>query len=198
MADTDTNTSLHPTGPFLSVASGDLEARLYRDSGHLELAGPDLAGAPQAVTITLAPPAAVIGGQLHRLGQVISSTPITHGVECAHALAAGTARIRLAFVQPAVVRFEVVDWGNETPTSTSLVGASPGNERFYGFGEKFNTLDQTGRTAHMLTFDHPGAKGDHSYKPAVVCQHSGLRSSSRLDRGKQFRDVRHDARSFHH
>lgn len=165
MADTDTNTSLHPTGPFLSVASGDLEARLYRDSGHLELAGPDLAGAPQAVTITLAPPAAVIGGQLHRLGQVISSTPITHGVECAHALAAGTARTRLAFVQPAVVRFEVVDWGNETPTSTSLVGASPGNERFYGFGEKFNTLDQTGRTAHMLTFDHPGAKGDHSYKP---------------------------------
>ena len=80
MADTDATTGLHPAGAFLSIDSGPLQARLYRDSGHLELVGPDLAGAAHAVTITLAPPGAVIGGQLRRLGRVVSSTLLADGL----------------------------------------------------------------------------------------------------------------------
>ena len=125
MADTDATTGLHPAGAFLWLDSGPLQARLYQDSGHVEFVGPDLAGAAHAVTVTLAPPAAVIGGQLRRLGRVVSSTSLADGLECIQALDGKTARTRLAFVQPAVLRFEVADWGAEPPTSTSLVGASP-------------------------------------------------------------------------
>jgi alpha-D-xyloside xylohydrolase len=165
MADPDTSVSLRPTGPFLHVDSGPLQARIYQNSGHIELAGPDLGGAAHAVTVTIAPAASVVAGQLRRLGRIASSTAIPNGLECVQALDGSMARTRLAFVQPDIMRFEVTDWGGETPSTTSLVGASPGSERFYGFGEKFDALDQSGRTVNMLTFDHPGTKGDHSYKP---------------------------------
>lgn len=165
MADLDANVGLTPSGAFLQLASGPLQARIYQLSGHIQLSGPDLAGAPHGLTVTLAPPAAMIGGQLRRLGRVISSVPAGNGIECVHALDAGTARTRLAFVDASVLQFEVTDWDAQVPAMTSLAGAASGTERFYGFGEKFNALDQSGRTVEMLTFDHPGAKGDRSYKP---------------------------------
>jgi hypothetical protein len=49
---------------------------------------------------------------------------------------------------------------------TAIEGASPVEEHFYGFGEKFDRLDQGGKTVHNLTFDEPGNKGDRSYKVA--------------------------------
>jgi alpha-D-xyloside xylohydrolase len=165
MADPDTNVSLRPTGPFLHIDQGPLQARIYQDSGHIELVGPDLGGAAHAVTITIAPPASLIANQLRRLGRVVSSTAIPNGLECAQTLDGATAHTRLAFIAPEILRFEVIDWGGQTPSRTSLVTASASDERFYGFGEKFNVLDQAGRTVNMLTFDHPGPKGDHSYKP---------------------------------
>ena len=40
------------------------------------------------------------------------------------------------------------------------------SEHFYGFGEKFNALDQAGKAVRIETFDNPGDKGDRSYKAA--------------------------------
>src|SRR5262249_28416631 len=37
-------------------------------------------------------------------------------------------------------------------------------EQFYGFGEKFDAVDQAGRSVRILTFDDPGTRKDHSYK----------------------------------
>ena len=48
---------LQPAGAFLSFDQGLLQARIYQDTGHVELAGPDLAGAPAANIIRFAPPA---------------------------------------------------------------------------------------------------------------------------------------------
>jgi hypothetical protein len=53
----DVNWVLQPTGPFLSFTSGPLEARIYSNSGHIELAGPNRASAPLTVLIRIAPPA---------------------------------------------------------------------------------------------------------------------------------------------
>ena len=52
------------------------------------------------------------------------------------------------------------------PARTSVAAASDGNEHFYGFGEKFNALDQAGKVVRIETFDNPGNKGDRSYKVA--------------------------------
>jgi hypothetical protein len=54
---------LRPSGSFLKVEQGTLQVRIFENTGHIELAGPDLAGAAQALTITLTPPMAKIEGQ---------------------------------------------------------------------------------------------------------------------------------------
>ena len=64
------------------------------------------------------------------------------------------------------MRYEVTDWNGLKPDQTSVAAASDGNEHFYGFGEKFNALDQAGNVVDILTFDNPGNKGDRSYKVA--------------------------------
>jgi alpha-D-xyloside xylohydrolase len=64
------------------------------------------------------------------------------------------------------MRYEVTNWGGTTRVATAIASPSKDGEHFYGFGEKFNTLDQSGKTVHTLTFDNFGPKGDHSYKVA--------------------------------
>src|SRR5579862_9040194 len=63
---------LSPEGPYLTVTNlvtaGLLEARIYTDSGHISLAGPDLAENPLANTITFAPPQVQIGGASYPIG----------------------------------------------------------------------------------------------------------------------------------
>jgi len=64
------------------------------------------------------------------------------------------------------MRYEVVDWEGLIPDRVSISSASDGDEHFYGFGEKFNALDQAGKVVNILTFDNPSNKGDRSYKVA--------------------------------
>ena len=47
--------SFQPTGAFLSFDAGPLQARIFQDSGHIESAGPDLAGTPAANVVQYAP-----------------------------------------------------------------------------------------------------------------------------------------------
>ena len=49
--------SLQPSGSFFSFDAGALQGRIYKDSGHIELAGPNLAGTPGANLVHFAPPA---------------------------------------------------------------------------------------------------------------------------------------------
>ncbi|MGH8045628.1 MAG: glycoside hydrolase family 31 protein, partial [Chthoniobacterales bacterium] len=149
---------------FLS-SSGDFQARIYDDTGHLAIAGPDLAGNPLANVITFAPPSAKIGGAIYDFGRVISATAIPNGLEVVQSLAATTITAQLTFTSDGVMRYEVTNWNSLTPTETNISAASDSSEHFYGFGEKFNTLDQAGNRVRMITLDPPGTKGDQSYKP---------------------------------
>ena len=159
---------LNPSGSFFHVEQGPLQARVYRDTGHIQLAGPDLAGAMHATTITLGPPTAKIKGVTQTLGRVVSMRNVSDGVELVQKLegSAVTVASRLNFPSEAILRYEVTDWRGQPPTETRVIGASPSGERFYGFGEKFDRLEQGGKTVRILTFDEPGNKGDRSYKVA--------------------------------
>jgi alpha-D-xyloside xylohydrolase len=158
--------SLHPSGSFLSFDQGSLQARIYKDTGHLEVAGPDLVGNPAANIINFAPPAIRTSVGSSVLGRVISSKQLGNGLELQQAL--GTAQItsQLTFIHDGVLRYEVVDWGGASPVNTAVASPSNNDEHFYGFGEKFDALDQAGKLIRTLTFDDPGNKGDHSYKVA--------------------------------
>jgi alpha-D-xyloside xylohydrolase len=157
---------LQPTGNFLSFNAGSLQARIYENSGHIELAGPDLEGNALANVITLQPPSVTVAGTNLNVGRVLSSQLLGNGLQVVQAL--GTAQItaQLTFPHDGVMRYEVVDWGGPAPSEVRITAASDDNEHFYGFGEKFNAFDQAGNTVQMVTFDQPGDKGDKSYKVA--------------------------------
>ncbi|BDI28933.1 alpha-xylosidase [Capsulimonas corticalis] len=155
---------LKPSGSFLSFDSGPLQARIYQATGHIELAGPDLAGNPLANVITYAPPSITVPGGAINLGQVQSSTALADGLEVVQSAGASNITAHLTFPHDGVMRYEVVDWRGLAPTQVTLTAFSDAGEHFYGFGEKFNAFDQSGDTVDILTFDNPGNKGDHSYK----------------------------------
>jgi alpha-D-xyloside xylohydrolase len=158
--------SLQPNGVFLSFDQGPLQARIYKDTGHVELAGPDLAGANAANIIHFAPPAIQTAGGSLLVGRVISSKQLGNGLELAQALGPSQVTTRLTFIHDGVMRYEVVDWGAANPVATAVAAPSDNHEHFYGFGEKFDAVDQAGKSVRTLTFDDPGTKGDHSYKVA--------------------------------
>lgn len=157
---------LRPSGPVLSFDAGPLQARISQTTGHIELVGPDLAGTPSANVIQLAPPAVLTPDGPLVFGRVISSTRITNGLAIQQAV--GTAQIaaQLTFAHEGVLRYAVVDWGALVPLQTAIAGPSSPQEHFFGFGERFNELDQSGKRVEILTFDDPGIKNDHSYKVA--------------------------------
>jgi alpha-D-xyloside xylohydrolase len=155
---------LQPSGPFVSFEVGLIEGRIYRNTGHIEIAGTDLSGNPKANLVHFAPPAIeTVHGSLS-IGGIVSSTTIPDGLQLMQKL--GDAVITARFTTPheGVMRYEVVDWGGVTPLAAAIASKSDGNEHFYGFGEKFDALDQTGKSVRILTFDEPGNKKDHSYK----------------------------------
>jgi alpha-glucosidase (family GH31 glycosyl hydrolase) len=156
--------SFQPTGEFLSIGQGVLEGRIFKDSGHLALVGPDLLGNPTANVISFAPPAIQGNNGPLMLGRVISSTALPNGLELKQALGSGEVIAHLTFPHEGVLRYEVTDWGDAAHQATAIAAASDGNEHFYGFGEKFNGLDQAGKSIHIQTCDNPGNKGAHSYK----------------------------------
>ena len=155
-----------PQGSILTVNSGSLQARVFEDTGQLALAGPDRAGTPHANIITFAPPVVTIAGDAQTIGRVVSSTPLANGLELIQDVGGTNVTAQLTFPADGVMRYEVIDWGGLKPDQTSVSAASDGNEHFYGFGEKFNALDQAGNVVDILTFDNPGNKGDQSYKVA--------------------------------
>lgn len=164
----DVRWGLAPEGGYLSISNvstlGVVEARLYTNSGHLAVVGPDLAGQPLAQSIAFAPPEALFGGEVHAIGRVLAATPWSNGVEVVQRLATTTVIARLSFRAEGVARYEVVHWGNLPIEGTAIAAASDAGEHFYGLGEKFNVFDQAGRNVRIMTSDPPGAKGDQSYK----------------------------------
>jgi alpha-D-xyloside xylohydrolase len=157
---------LQPAGTFLSFGAGSMQARVYRDSGHVELAGADLAGAPGANVVRITPPAVQLQSGTVLVGGVLASSTIAGGLELQQALGSGRISTRLTSPVDGVLRYEVTDWGGATPQAIAFAGPLIAGEHLYGFGEKFNGLDQTGKIVQMLTFDEPGLKDDRSYKVA--------------------------------
>ena len=153
-----------PDGATVSFNAGALQGRVYRNLGHIEVAGPDLAGSALAHVVTFGPPSVEIAGRLVNFGRVITSTSLANGVEMTQEVGSRQVRTRLTSPFTGVVRYEVVDWGGETPSRVVLASESDPDEHFYGFGEKFNSLDQAGNVIDMRVFDAPGNKGDNSYK----------------------------------
>jgi alpha-D-xyloside xylohydrolase len=154
---------LQPSGPFVSLAAGPLEARVYRNTGHIEIAGPDLAGNAKALTVHFA--AAVHTAQASLvLGAVDSSQQNGAVLEVKQKAGANTVTAHLSFPSDGVIRYEVVDWGGLTPVATAVALPSIAQEHCYGLGEHFDSFDQSGKKVHMLAFDEPGVKGGRAYK----------------------------------
>jgi alpha-D-xyloside xylohydrolase len=153
-------------GNFVSFDAGPHQLRVFADSGRLALAGPDLQGKPHANVITIAPPVVKVAGRSFTLAPILSSKILTDGLEVAYNLGATRVTARLTVPSDGVMQYEVVDWNGVVPEETVLTAASDAGEHFFGFGEKFSGLDQSGRSVRTLTFDDPGVKGDHSYKVA--------------------------------
>ena len=168
MADFSTglNWPLAPGGPVLSFDAGPLQARLSQQTGHIQLAGPDLAGRPLANVVQLTPPAVLTPNGAVLFGGVVASTPIPNGLSVRQTVGTGAVTAQLTFAHDGVLRYEVVDWGNIQPLQTAIAAPSTAQEHFFGFGEKFNAFDQAGHVVDVLTFDDPGTKNDHSYKAA--------------------------------
>ena len=150
----------------LTFDSGPLQARVVVASGSVALAGPDSAGAAHANVISFEPPVVTLGGETSTIGRVVSSTPMANGFELIQDVSGTNVTAQLTFPADGVMRYEITDWNGLKPVQTSVAAASDANEHFYGFGEKFNSLDQAGNVVDILTFDNPGNKGDRSYKVA--------------------------------
>ena len=149
---------------FTNSVSGAFQARIYNDTGHLQIAQPDLNGAPFGSLITFAPPSAKIAGASYNFGRVLSVTNIAGGLQIVQEFAGSTITAQLTFTSDGVAHYEVIDWNGFAPSETNVTASSDASEHFYGFGEKFNALDQAGNKVQMMTNDQGGDKNDYSYK----------------------------------
>src|ERR1700742_1127514 len=103
----DVHWDLTPTGAFHSFDAGPLQGRVYQQSGHMELTGPDLVGKSGAVVIRLAPPAVQTPAGVAVIGGVMSVRPLANGIELKQQLGAAQITSRLTFPHDGVMRFEV-------------------------------------------------------------------------------------------
>ena len=157
-----TSPSREPPDPFLAVRSGAWEARIHEASGRVELVGPG----GGAGGVSLAPSRASVGEKWRTIGRVLRSAPIERGLALTQEFGDATVEARLRFVGEATLRYEVLAWG-ATPTAVVVSAASAADEHFYGFGEKFDSVDQAGRRLRMATSDRASEKGGgRSYKVA--------------------------------
>jgi len=157
---------LAASGPFVSFNSGAIQGRVFQNTGHIAAAGPDLAGNPLANVVVIAPPVIETGDREFQIGPVLSSSPIANGIEVVQNSGAGQMTAQLTSPSPGVIRYEVVDFGGLVPDKVSISSASNAQEHFYGFGERFDSLDQAGKVVDILTFDNAGNKGGTSYNVA--------------------------------
>ena len=145
------------SGPYVSysnvVGSAIYEARVFTNSGAISLVGPDLAGNPLTNAISFLAPSAVVGGNSITGGPVTATIPLTNGVQITEAFGSTSIVAQITFPYPGVMHYEVIDWGAQVLTSTAITAPSDPSEHFYGFGEKFNALDQSGNKVHIMTYD---------------------------------------------
>ena len=148
---------LQASGPYVAcsnvVGSTLYEARVYQNTGHVTLSGPDLAGNPLANTVTVEPLTATANGSGITAGTVLSTTTLSNGMQFTEVFGATSIVVQVTFPQDNVMHYEVVDWGAQVLTSTTITVPSDSSEHFYGFGEKFNALDQAGNRVHIMTYD---------------------------------------------
>ncbi len=156
--------ALQPTGNYLSFDSGNFEARIYQDTGHVALAEPDLNGSPLANAIVIAPATVKTADRTYIVGPVTSSSPIPNGLQLVQTVGNSSVTSQLTFKSDGVLHYEVTNWNGFSPTETDFSSASDASEHFYGFGEKFNSFDQAGNKVHIMTNDQGGTKGDFTYK----------------------------------
>ena len=155
-----------PTADFLTLDAGPLQARVFTGSGQLALAGPDLAGTAQANVVTFEPPVVRTAGKAFTLSPVVRSRNVPNGLELTYKLDATEITALVSFPNDGVMRFEVIDWNGVVAKESIVTAISDAAERFFGFGEKFNALNQSGKVVKMVTIDDPGIKGENSYKVA--------------------------------
>jgi alpha-D-xyloside xylohydrolase len=150
----------------IKLTSGPLEARISQGTGGIALAGPDRTGTTLANVINFRPAVIHVAGVARTVGKVTSTTPIANGLRLSQDAGGVIVISQLTFPSAGVMRYEVTDWSGLQPDQTTIAADSDENEHFYGFGEKFNSLDQAGNVVRIETFDNPGNKGDRSYKVA--------------------------------
>jgi alpha-D-xyloside xylohydrolase len=150
---------LQPNGPYISVTNAPTgaEARIYQNSGHIALAN-------SSNIVAFAPPVVQTGSGPATIGAVLSSSNILNGVQVRQVFGATSIVAQITFPYDGVMHYEVVDWGAQVINAIALTAAADAGEHFFGFGEKFNALDQAGNKVHMITADIAGDKGDNSYK----------------------------------
>jgi alpha-D-xyloside xylohydrolase len=148
-----------PTPPVtLDSPTGAFQARVFPDTGQVALAGP---GPARATVVALELIEASFGNRHVALGRLVGPARATAAaLEFAHDLGGARATVRVTFPADGVMRYEVLAWGGPTPRSASISVKSDPSEHFFGFGERFNALDQSGRLLKIQTNDHPGAKYD--------------------------------------
>jgi alpha-D-xyloside xylohydrolase len=150
-----------PTGDALTThAFGDLKVSAF-GSGHLAMSGPGRGGS--SLKVAYAPLAAQFGNQALK-ATIAAAHDGPDGLDLDLSFGARAAKATVRARADGVVRVEVTDWGGAAPTSTIVSARTDAAEHFYGFGEKFNQLDQAGKKVGVLTLDHPAPKGDASYK----------------------------------
>jgi alpha-D-xyloside xylohydrolase len=153
-------------GESASFNLGPLAARVFLDSGHILLAGPDLNGNAHANVITILPPEAQIAGHSVTFAPVSGFDALPNGLQLTYDLEGTKVTANLTSPGDGMMQFEVLNWSGVVPEQLTVAATSDGSERFFGFGERFDSLDQTGKVVKTLTIDDPGMKRDHAYKAA--------------------------------
>jgi alpha-D-xyloside xylohydrolase len=157
---------VQPASGLLTINSGPIQGRVFTASGQIALAGPDLEGRPHANVITLEAPVVTTAGKSLPLAPVLRSRQVPNGIELSYKLDTTEVAGLLSFPHEGVMRFEVTNWNGIRADETVLTASSDASEQFFGLGEKFNALNQTGKVVRTETIDDPGAKNENSYKAA--------------------------------
>ncbi len=84
---------------------------------------------------------------------MLSTSALSNGLQIVEQFGATNIIAQITFPYPGVMHYEVVDWGAQVLTSTSVTVPSGSGEHFFGFGEKFSGLDQAGNKVHIMTYD---------------------------------------------
>ena len=157
---------LAAAGPFASFDSGPHQARIFPESGHVALAGPDLAGVAHANVITFAPPVVEVSDRAFAIGRVLSSTSLANGLEVVQETGArpDPRPAHLPARRGDALRGRRLGGPGARP---DLRGRRLRRRRaLLRVRREVQRARPERQRGRMLTFDSPGNKGDRSYKVA--------------------------------